>query len=1101
MEEKNVYININTFKKKYYKGLILRGVLFTLLFLLGLFILGGLLEYLFWFGTKTRIVLLILFVVFSLLVMYRTIIIPSLFLWRKSSGITDETAAKKIGDFYKNIDDKLLNFIQLNRSKGNKGLIAASANQHSRNVAHLSFDRAINMKDYVKPAPYILAIFILIAAVSFWRPSLLIESTQRIANFNKSYIPDALFQFSVVNKNLIGYKNENFVLSVSTKGRVIPKDVYLILPNIKVKMKPLEAGLFHYVFVNPQRSSSFFLESTGIKSNKYLLEIHTRPSLKNFSTRIIYPPYTNKQQEIFNGIGNLRVPKGSEIIWHIESISSDSVLLNFKNDLHAIPSQKISNQYFKYNHTVKKSDVYEMVFINEYGINKDPVVYSLEAIEDEFPKINLENYQDTTLFNYIILNGKISDDYGLKKLELKYKTKNDQHYKSRPIAIAKNKKQTYYYKWSIDSLLTQSSNELSYYLQVWDNDGINGSKPTQTSTFNFTLPKSAAFNDMISKNELQAKKEIDNALKQASELEKNIKEAEKNLKGKKNLTWQDENKIKEIIEKKKVVNKAIKQLLEQHKKSNLQKERFTERQKQIKEKAELLQKLMEDLLDEETKKLYEELQKLLEEHKDVNQIQKALSKLDNKEENLEKELERALELFKRMQVEQKIEEIINSLEKISENQEELSKKTENKENSLEQINEQQQEINKSFDNVKKEMDELNELNQELKNSEPIPDSGKDLEDIDQTNEEIEQELKKGKRKKGGKLQKKSSKQIQQLANKIKQMQKSSEKMQENLDHLRDVLHGLIKLSFDQESLMNNFRTIDQSNPEFLNLSQAQIKLKNDSKILEDSLLSLASRVFQISSFVTREVSKMNQYMDESSSAIKERKKQKTVSKQQFAMTSMNNLALLLDDVLQQMQQQMADAMGKSKPQKEKKLGMSELQKQLNDKIKALKKGKGNKKEQQLSEELAKLAREQEQLRKTLQEFQEVPNSGGGKNPVDDIVKKMEETEIDLVNNNITSETIRRQEEILTRMLQSEDALREQEKDEKREGEQANTYDDFVPKAFEKYIKAKKKEIELLKTIPPKLHPNYKNEVSEYFERVIKESKTKLPKKQYLQDFK
>ena len=92
-------------------------------------------------------------------------------------------------------------------------------------------------------------------------------------------------------------------------------------------------------------------------------------------------------------------------------------------------------------------------------------------------------------------------------------------------------------------------------------------------------------------------------------------------------------------------------------------------------------------------------------------------------------------------------------------------------------------------------------------------------------------------------------------------------------------------------------------------SQKQLKLKDDAKIVEDSLLSLANRVFQIASFVTREVGEMNNHMDKSVEAIKERKKPRAVSEQQFAMTSINNLALLLDDVLQQMQDAMHNQMG------------------------------------------------------------------------------------------------------------------------------------------------------------------------------------------------
>jgi len=96
---------------------------------------------------------------------------------------------------------------------------------------------------------------------------------------------------------------------------------------------------------------------------------------------------------------------------------------------------------------------------------------------------------------------------------------------------------------------------------------------------------------------------------------------------------------------------------------------------------------------------------------------------------------------------------------------------------------------------------------------------------------------------------------------------------------------------------------------------------------------------------------------------------------------------------------------------------------------------------------------------------------------------MEKTEEDLVNKRLSSEMMERQKEILTRLLEAENALRERELDDKRKAEKAKSYEKRLPKAFEEYIKAKEKEIELLKTVPLKLNPYYKKEVQKYFEAV------------------
>ncbi|MCK5705512.1 MAG: hypothetical protein KAI29_30390, partial [Cyclobacteriaceae bacterium] len=100
-----------------------------------------------------------------------------------------------------------------------------------------------------------------------------------------------------------------------------------------------------------------------------------------------------------------------------------------------------------------------------------------------------------------------------------------------------------------------------------------------------------------------------------------------------------------------------------------------------------------------------------------------------------------------------------------------------------------------------------------------------------------------------------------------------------------------------------------------------------------------------------------------------------------------------------------------------------------------------------------------------------------------IQDKMEQSELDLVNKRLTNQLIRRQREIMTRLLEAEKAQRERELDDEREAQHAKKAERNIPEAFEEYIKAKEKEIELLKTMPPRLNPYYKKEVNEYFKRI------------------
>ena len=98
---------------------------------------------------------------------------------------------------------------------------------------------------------------------------------------------------------------------------------------------------------------------------------------------------------------------------------------------------------------------------------------------------------------------------------------------------------------------------------------------------------------------------------------------------------------------------------------------------------------------------------------------------------------------------------------------------------------------------------------------------------------------------------------------------------------------------------------------------------------------------------------------------------------------------------------------------------------------------------------------------------------------------MEKTETDLVNKMLTDEMLKRQQEILTRLLEAEKAERERDMDEKRESETAREINHRNPPGFEEYKRLKMKELELLRTVPPALNSYYRKKVSEYFQTIEK----------------
>ena len=79
--------------------------------------------------------------------------------------------------------------------------------------------------------------------------------------------------------------------------------------------------------------------------------------------------------------------------------------------------------------------------------------------------------------------------------------------------------------------------------------------------------------------------------------------------------------------------------------------------------------------------------------------------------------------------------------------------------------------------------------------------------------------------------------------------------------------------------------------------------------------------------------------------------------------------------------------------------------------------------------------------------------------------------------------LKRQQEIMTKMLEFDDAKRQQDQKDERQSESGKEIPRKIPPAIEEYLKNKKSEIELYKAAPPALKPFYKNLVEKYFQNL------------------
>ncbi len=1101
-----LFQKLDEYKSKYYKNLLIKGVLFTIALFFGAFLLFNTLEYFGRFNSSIRGLLFFSLLGVTLYSLIFWIIKPILFLSGVRKSISYESAANEIGKYFPEVGDRLLNTLQLAQlSDKDNSLLQASITQKTQDLKFVRFADAINFNENKKYLKYALPPLLLTFLIAAYSPKFFSKSTERIINFQNEYKEEAPFRFKVLNNALNAVKNEDFILNLELEGNTIPENVFLVYNDRKFKMESKDAKHYNFTFSKIQNPIIFIFEAAGFTSKKQTINLINRPNLLSFDVQLHYPSYLNKSSESFDNVGNLVVPEGTVVEWNFRATDTDSLFMVFDGEVRKLAEDNVGDR-FSFEKRMKNSAPYKIQLKNDFSLNRENIDFYINVTPDKFPQITLEQVKDTTLFNFIVLGGNISDDYGLSQFKLFYKAIKDNNvnvpFASLDMTFNKSQiSQSYYYQLPLENLVLKPGDKLEYFLQVWDNDGVNSPKATKTPVMTFSLPSALALDNEIDKQAEKTEKMLEDLTEKAKKLKNELNNFENRVKSKKDFDFQEKKQLEDLIKKREDLMKEMKDAQQQFDQMQDKQQRFQEQSPEQKQKMEQLRQMMNEMMNDETNKMYEELKKMLDKGADEKAIEQ-LEKMKNKDRNLDREIERMQKLMKQMMLENKVEKTVDDLNKLAEKQEKLSndsqkndknQNTDDKNKKTEDIKKEQEKLSEEFKDKKEDLKEIDKLSKELKKD--FDTDKEDQNDAEEDQKDAEEKLVQKDNQGASKSQKNAAKKMKKMAQKMSDSMKSAEmkEMDEDMDALRAILENLVSLSFDQERLMKEFKNMTISDPRFIKLSQDQLKLQDDAKVIEDSLFALSSRVMQIKSFVTKEVTSMKNSMDESVKFIKERKLNLASAKQQFSMTSINNLALMLSDTFKQMQDMMAQAMpgsGKGKKGKKNKPSesMGKMQEELNQKMKEMGKsqsqGQGGR---QMSEQLAKMAQEQAQIRKMMKEMMDnMKGTEAGKklgNEMKELEKKMDENETDLVNKRVNPDLIRRSQDIQVRLLEAEKAIQQQEEDPTRQSKTGMRSERNSPPSLEKFLQEKQKQVELIRTVPPNYTPFYKKQTDTYFQKI------------------
>jgi hypothetical protein len=1059
---------ISIFTKKYYKNKLLKGLIYILLILLISTSFITLIELFAFLSPNKKFIIIIGFFAIQFFSTYFFFIKPFLGLFGLKSNLTKKTINDLIVKHFPEIKDRLLNIFELNRFDErdlySQELLLASIDQKIDEIKDFNFSESIRYSENLKIAVFLVLVLVIFSSVVLIFPDVIKEPGQRLINYKTIYEKPSPYTFFVLNKDLKVIKGDNFIIKAQLISKTESENLYINYGGNRYLMKRDSLNYYSYIFPTVNNGLAFKLSVENYFSKDYQINVLPKPILSSFKVSVTKPLYTFLKNEIIENITELSAPAGSKVSIDFKVIETDTLYVD-NNGI----TYKLFNNDFSYNFILKRDVDLIISIANKFNVIDNYVSIKINSITDLYPIVRVDQLIDSTDYTRVYYRGDIEDDYGFSKLVFVTKVNNkiDTIY---PIEIIKNlPSQSFFYAFNFDQY-RNSTNYIEYYFEIFDNDAINGPKSSVSNLYTYKFPDIKEIFDYHDEQYQNIDEILSKSMSLTDQIKKDLEDLKFKLLNSDLSEWEKREAVRNIYSKKQDLESALKNIQDRNEELSNYMDSFSEQNNDIVEKQELIQSMLDEIMSDELRNLLDDFNKMMS-NLNENLLNELKERIDISLDDLSKQLDRNIEMLKKMKLEQQLNIIVDQVKKHSEKQQELSEQLDNGVNN-DDIKEYLQEEKEKVQHLKDQYSKVEKLNKELENSLKLYSFDKEFNEIEKEFNQSIQSMERNNKDRSKQSIQKNKSNMDNMASMMQQMIDAAFEEQniENLANLIQILNNLIIFSFNQENLL-----VTPNNPDFqTNLFKDQKKLYSDFTVIKDSLYALAKREPSINIVVNNEIVSIENNFRIIERDLTDGRSQQAKIYQQIVMTSANNLALFMSEAIKNLQQQMANSMpgnqncqnpgnnpNPSSMGNSLKQMQQGLQQQLEKMMQMMQDGAG---QQQMSGEMGKALAEQEKMKSMLQNMMNQGNVGSNARETlkqaDQLLDRVRE---DIIRNNISDNTVRRQQQILTRLLEAENAENEREFEEKRKSETAEKQRiSETAKYFDNYISNDKFEERLLR---------------------------------------
>ncbi len=278
---------------------------------------------------------------------------------------------------------------------------------------------------------------------------------------------------------------------------------------------------------------------------------------------------------------------------------------------------------------------------------------------------------------------------------------------------------------------------------------------TVSGIFIARLPSLGDLYQTLENDEQKVDKEFITSIENIKSLKNQIEDMKLDVLKTEELEWEDQQEINQIINKAKEELETLEKISESFERMTKDGEKHELFLPELMKKFDELSKLIQNLIPEDLLKNMSSAQNAID-NMDMKSLQEALDNMTQNMDQIEDELDRYLDIFRRLQAEQKLDEIKTRLEQLVQHQDgldreisdinnetdksTLSRLSQEEQRNLEELNTLKEIMNDAADLVKPFSESTSRNLQELKNSPVTENTGEDLEEtvsnLQQTNSDL-----------------------------------------------------------------------------------------------------------------------------------------------------------------------------------------------------------------------------------------------------------------------------------------------------------------------------------------------------------------------------